>query len=360
MDNQIREIDIREDHANHLAGTVAATSESEKLALAGISPGVRVLNYPVLKWARTPDLQERFAEHLPRFRAGDPTVVLCSTAFSSDEQTFANKEEVKGHTIGEAIWRSSPLWVTAAGHSETSPGGYEVTIHSKLPMAMGRFPNVLSVTACARCTDRNFSLMEFANHGKDFVHVVAPGTVLSHSGANGYVRGAGTSQAAALIAGVALEMLRRYPGCYKDPYYLKERIQVTSMPVGDASGEIAAGFIELPVSLLDPRKTWGLPLGGDRLAGTGPDGYVPVDDLRGEKLVLVDSYKDVTEAKGILRIVRNSRGKYFVYKKTSKIGKIAKLGPFSFRGIQEGPQKTKLKNVAYEDLIFQSCFESGP
>ena len=344
-----------DDHANHLAGIVAAQTEKPPRGLVGIVPEAAIYNYPVRQWTSTAAGKRAFMGELQKMRSANNSVVLSAVDFTpkrtnsagkSEPRIFNSEQSLKQDDIVKGIVASSPLWVVAAGHSEKDLDGKQITYQSGFLNGLGFLQQVLTVTACEPCKENQFALMPNANHSGSHVHVAAPGAgIVSHNSVNGWGRDSGTSQASAFVAGVALDLLHRYGNCFNEPYVLKERLQLTSFPVPVSTSRraIAAGFVELPVALLDPKATWKLERGDNRYKGVAAGGYKEIKDISNENLIIYDGASEILASGEILRVVQTNQsndGWWYIYKKPNSIsksthGKVEKLDFTGFFEIME-------------------------
>ena len=143
-------------------------------------------------------------------------------------------------------------------------------ISDALPMSpqfLGDQSSVVVVTACTECSKENPALLPTANYSSDgrFVHVAAPGGTPVPGWIDDQKLGAaaGTSQAAAYVAGVAASMISHYPMKYTAAVEVKRRLQITSWPIyrqpfsaNTDANKLAAGIVDPNLALLDPSTTW--------------------------------------------------------------------------------------------------------
>ena len=260
----LTEVDKSKHHGTLLAGILASARNG--VGFSGVHPGA--LLYPVT-W--TAGDAEAVAETLFTRDAGERRRQIY--VFAGDWEP--EPELFDGWQLRDVEYRERPamaralkdmdgLWIVAAGQKSSTRPQLRVTRELRLgPMNLGDLPNVLVVTACDACGD-SATLWSEANSAKTdesmkLVHVAAPGTGIPGIVNNRqYAKGAGTSQATALVAGLASAFLAKYPTAYRPPYALKRRLQYTSTPSfrdTDAGG-VASGVVNAGLMMKDPAKHW--------------------------------------------------------------------------------------------------------
>ena len=249
-------------HGTHLAGIVS--SAANEAGIAGVAPGTRIA--PVCWPADTVAL----IEFMNRRQAagGQPPIYLFASRFPisgppptrDDDRLNRNR-----NPLGVNIVRRRDLWIAAAGQGATH---YEEISRRSVesPANLGDQENVVVVTACRDCYGDSAALVDTANRaaaGQAMVHVAAPGIdVPSPVTPTEYGQADGTSQAAALVAGVAAAMKACYPQSYQQPHVVKTRLQTTSQPFPLASDNtprdfgVSAGIVDIDAALLDPDRDW--------------------------------------------------------------------------------------------------------
>jgi hypothetical protein len=166
------------------------------------------------------------------------------------------------------VQQTSPLLIVSAGQEANADDVRQIA--ADLPMSpqnLGDQSGVVVVTACTECSKEDPTLLTTANYSPTgrFVHVAAPGGLPVPGWINNEKLGAaaGTSQAAAYVAGVAASMISHYPSNYTAAFEVKRRLQITSWPIyrqpssANTDGDkLAAGIVDPNLTLLDPSKTW--------------------------------------------------------------------------------------------------------
>lgn len=260
----VTEVDASKHHGTLLAGIIASARNG--VGFSGMHPGA--LLYPVT-W--TAGDAEAVAEMLFTRDAGERRrqIYVFAGDWEPEPEFFegwhlANAEYRERPAMARALRDMDGLWIVAAGQRSSGRPQLRITRELRLgPMNLGDLPNVLVVTACDACGD-SATLWGDANVAKadesmKLVHVAAPGTGIPGIVNNRqYAKGAGTSQATALVAGLASAFLANYPYAYRQPYALKRRLQYTSTPSfrdADAAG-VTSGVVNAGLMMKDPAKHW--------------------------------------------------------------------------------------------------------
>jgi subtilase family protein len=268
-------------HANHLRGIINSAGPIN--LFEGVADHTQVSNYSWWKPAddnpnklakgsteRATDLAEIFnggytSRPLPIYLAATDFDGYSDKLKNSEGQLVAPEKRF-GREPEQTILRARPLLIVAAGQDSAPIALSTVSAHS--PQNLGDFENVVVVTACSQCGP-SFELYKqayFSAQGQRMVHVAAPGVALIAGWIDNDNLGAagGTSQSAAMVAGVAASMISHFPHIYTDPRSIKIRLQTTSRPMpplpdGTANpdaAKITAGIVDPILALLDPTKHW--------------------------------------------------------------------------------------------------------
>lgn len=269
-------------HATHLAGIIA--SRDPTFGIVGLEPSAIVLAEPYIHVGAPPPagtLQKDISALLgypdlfheaENFATLPVFLVASSFRNTADYGTrltsAASRFNGPNSFLEASIQDEQPLLVVAAGQDPSLPGGMELDARTPLsPQNLGDLPNVITVTACERCTRRGADLRDDANYDtrREFVHVAAPGgPIVSWVDNGGIASASGTSQAAAFAAGVAARMIGLFPNRYRSADRIKVRLQATSFPLIGPDGEflpeserrLAAGIVDPEVAFLDPALDW--------------------------------------------------------------------------------------------------------
>lgn len=253
-------------HGTHLAGIVS--SAVNEAGIAGVAPGTRIAS---VCW---PADTVALVEFMNRRQAagGQPPIYLFASRFlvSPPPTLDAHRLDAGRNPLGASIVRRRDLWIVAAGQGRAQgpPPHYEEVSRRSVesPANLGDQENVVVVTACRDCYGDDAALVDTANRaaaGQAMVHVAAPGVdIPSPVTRTEYGQADGTSQAAALVAGVAAAMKACYPQSYQQPHVVKTRLQTTSQPFPLAPDNtprddgVSAGIVDIDTALLDPDRDW--------------------------------------------------------------------------------------------------------
>ena len=323
-------IDWNDDfHSTHLAGIIA--SRRNGFGLVGVDPLARVVwwNWTDLSTRRMTVAQKVARRQLEARASGALQIYVFATSWPTPAYaSMAAMMDDDG--LAKRFHDMKPLVVAAAGEADPRKNQQSQLIELKTteaPMNQGNHEHVIVVTGCQPCVGPGARLLPNTNFSPTFVHVAAPGVdVLSTVWGAKYAKGAGTSQATAIVAGLASAMVARYPLVYKLAADVKTRLQVTSTPielVGNGIGDgakLAAGIVDPALATRDPRKHWlkaagGNPQGIDRLVWNAET--VRMDLSNGQR-------KNISTEE-IWRIV-TLNGRSVVYTEPA-IGEIKKWGP---------------------------------
>ena len=268
-----------QEHATHLAGIIA--SRPNGYGFVGVAPTATIIPFSMLQPSATSTTglvipPEKKVELVDRLRDNryitTPLVYLIATSFDDYDAAVVHsgqidpKERFK-RTLEQTLVDLRPLVVVAAGQGSTG-----VALSPRTPMSpqnLGDQRNVLVVTACENCSRNNPTLLPTANFSESeghYVHVAAPGGLPMLGWVSPAAVGAanGTSQAAAYVAGVAAEMMGRWPRKYAAPDDVKKRIQTTAWPIFPRTGaaddddytRVATGIVDPRLAFLDPSVDW--------------------------------------------------------------------------------------------------------
>jgi hypothetical protein len=264
-------------HSTHLASIIA--SRSNGFGFIGLSPTAAIVSYELL--TPNPAVQTRLDVPPGRDVAladflldnvvqGTPQVFLVATTIPYEPSYHVTMQidppRRFDRQLEHNIQALQPLFVVAAGQD-----AHPIALSPRAPMSpqnLGDQRNVIVVTACDDCRRDSPTLLKEANYsveGGDFVQIAAPGgqPMLGWVDHQSIGAASGTSQAAAFAAGIAAEMLSRWPSNYALAETVKKRLQVTSWPLyprvgvpSDDSDHVATGIVDPVLALLDPSVTW--------------------------------------------------------------------------------------------------------
>jgi hypothetical protein len=275
-------------HATHLAGLIAGKVPP----FEGVAPNAQIKSFewwkphpndPDIGEPGRPDRAQALAGEFFRAlqQADNRPIFLAALQFekydakSLDPEGLLPNANVRfGRVLERAIQTNRPLLIAAAGQSDHNKPPSKINAYSpRSPQNLGDLPNVVVVTACTDCRRESVKLLEEAfipypeGANRRFVHVAAPGgtPIAGWFDEKSLGATAGTSQAAAYVAGLVASMIGYFPRVYnKDPSIIKTRLQVTSRPVAPGpdgvpnpeAEKMAAGVVDPILALLDPTKHW--------------------------------------------------------------------------------------------------------
>jgi hypothetical protein len=335
------------DHATHLAGIVA--SRRNGYGVMGVNPTALVepidwTSFDNRELSGLVGLLEARRKHALR----DLPLILFASQWTlmlaSHKTEVSSRDDVKDDVLARYLLQAQPVMVAAAGQYDRTtrpqvddPNGSDLaTKPRRAPAALAGFPAVVLVTTCVDCYSPTARIADGANYSRDIVHLAAPATRVFSSLRNSYFGVAGgTSQAAALAAGVASAMVTTYD-YYTDASKVKRRLQVTSWPITDSSKPIATGAVDMRAALLNPKKHYRI---AESDSATGEDSpyeeFFPVawcgDTLR---LETANGLETVPSA-NVRRIVRRSEEEWIAYvanRSEFLAGTVRRLGPGKLAG----------------------------
>jgi Subtilase family len=328
-------------HATHLAGIISARNNGQ--GIAGVAPGTLIT--PVCWPSAVETLNSSMDQR--QEQGGQPPIYLFASEWLANEGNPLTNENDRlnpnKNPLGASIIDRRDLWVVAAGNGRD--GFKQISRQSvESPANLGDKENVIVVTACSECLG-NAQLVPSANRavdGQPMVHVAAPGVgVLSTASTTEYARTDGTSQAAALVAGVAAAMKACYPEDYRAAHVVKTRLQTTSRPFpvvpaeGPRDAGLTSGIVDVETALLDPSSDWVKTNGGD---------WERVRVKRwSQNLEIVPRRVASLRMKDIHRLTRAGTGKWIAYSRVSDDsgqqhrGEVVRFGPGQLQPAEGGP-----------------------
>lgn len=256
----------QEHHASHLAGILVSQDVPEHFS--GISPmstltwrnssmGTAFLD--IRKISNINKVIKDFSTH------GVMKVILFTTSWNYDEKDRARLQQGGNFRLAnpkyvETIINGPHLWVVAAGNGdEEKKLGFNIsTQFEQSPVNIGDQRNVLVVAACEDCNSRAATLTDYSNFSSSgLVHVAAHGGLIAAPAtASEYALSSGTSQAAAIVAGLASSINCAWPEYNWTPRGMKVRLQSAVFPPFDESlrSGLSAGVVDASKALLDPER----------------------------------------------------------------------------------------------------------
>lgn len=329
-------------HGTHLAGIVA--SRNNGFGLMGVNPRAALM---AVNWNYFKNNQQKLADRLEtmsRPPKAEPESPSPSTTIPQPIFLFADSWVNKTYQasqrekdiLADQIIQIGALWVVAAGNTDANDKETEIGPSSAYPMNLGNQSMVLVVTACERCDNNNLSQAQIMQGAKistsGFVHIAAPGDDIPSTIADGkYATAPGTSQAAALVAGIVSAMVSAKPFYYGSSYRIKKWLQITSRPFPYAAdrGKLATGIVDAEAAMRDPERDWVRPKASEMM---------PVDHFKWLVPDLTfyepETGKRVSAGKleYIYRIFKRN-DEFYLYTKSESarapIWEVKLLGPFS-------------------------------
>lgn len=324
-------------HGTHLAGIIAGRDAgvtasangcmtclngsgfSDTTKFVGVAPEARVLSVKIGADDGSVDVSQMIAaidwvvEHR---RDNGMNIRVLNLSFGTDSAQSYTLDPLA--YAAEVAWRKGIFVVVASGNDGTSTQTLATPANSPYVFAVGASdPNGTLGTS-------DDTVPAWAQRGTNArsVNVVAPGVhvasldvpdsyIKSNEGAvpqGRFMRGSGTSQAAAVVSGVAALLFQKYPTATPDQ--IKDRLQKTAHPLGlvpplfagygivDANA--AASALVLP-SVLEPSPARSTGLGS--LEASRGTGHVEYDgaQLTGEKDIFGRTWKPSTWAAASLK-----------------------------------------------------------
>lgn len=268
-------------HATLLAGIIASAS---KARFAGLAPESNIV---ALDWVRPDADSPEGMAYIPSpntaltgdfDRIGDDTslnvrpIFLAATSFpvlddSQIADIASDPKNREGYAPNVPIFDQKPLIIASAGQrgpGDTAPFARISTNYAFSPQNLGDLDNVVLVTACTECRAGQVKILADAFRpaasAGSTITLVAPGgsPVPGWVDANSVSSAAGTSQAAAFVAGVAAGMISRYPAVYQESWRVKYWLSATSWPLvrgvgnDEAASVVEIGLLDAQRALLDP------------------------------------------------------------------------------------------------------------
>lgn len=255
-------------HATHLAGIMVGADNSN--SFVGLSPNSKLTSFDYDKSVGTPGIGSsalvKTIREKSQFRNSRTIIFVFASKFNNiqdlDPELSDPRLRRERPPFIPEILSSDNLWVVAAGQRD--PYGKNIDFNTpSSPMNLGDTSNVLVVTSCEDCLTDDVTISSWANYSRNLVNVAAPGgsamdSIPAPATATEYSQTYGTSQAAAMVGGLAAAMASCYPDAYKNGKMLKIRLQTTSKPIVNPglTEKVTTGIINAKAALLDPRFHW--------------------------------------------------------------------------------------------------------
>jgi hypothetical protein len=255
--------DREKQHGTHMAGIMVGAG---RYGFLGFSPGASIDNR---------DIGKLFEQNIPAIAkeksdSTRPELFVFASQFPAAPTALTNSE-ARFHVprYVEDILESQKLWIVAAGEtSKEQPEPIEIGKQTPVsPMNLGDRPTVLVVTACDDCYGSHPKIASWANYSGStnggLVNIAAPGgsagegipaPVTESNDALAY----GTSQATALVGGLAAAMVSCYPDAFSNSRLLKNRLLTTARPPisQDLADKVSVGIVDAGMALHSPYFHW--------------------------------------------------------------------------------------------------------
>ena len=257
-------------HGTHLAGIiaghdpdVAASASAPATAFLGVAPDARVLSMKVADRHGATDVSQVIAavdwvvEH-----AHDPgmNVRVLNLSFGTDSSQSYLLDPL-AHAV-EVAWRSGIVVVTSAGNSGSSSGRLTSPATDPFVLAVGaddtNNTNSLADDEIAAFSSRGDGVRnpDLVAPGMHLQSLRVPGSHLDQSFPVGavpsrYLRGSGTSQAAAVVSGVAALLLQQRPWMTPDQVKALLRGTAGHLPSADAQAQ-GSGIVDVNSAVSKP------------------------------------------------------------------------------------------------------------
>ena len=259
-DNTVYDSRDGDEHATHIAGTIAASMDSK--GVVGIAPNVKIMSLKFLSYfsGSTETAIEAIAY------ARNMGVKILNNSWGSSYYSSLLQAEIE---------KTDALFVCSAGNS-----GINSDFYPMYPAGLSS-KNIISVAAL----DNTGRIADFSNYGKISVDVAAPGVnILSTVPGGKYEYYSGTSMASPHITGIAalLSSLN-----VKDVSLLKSKIIAATKSLSNAtqfvsSGGIASAYLAVRDALLTPNPT-------STPSPTPINSPLPDDDFPGNPLLPINN-----------------------------------------------------------------------
>ena len=322
----LTKFDQQKHHGTHMAGLLVG---SGSIGFAGLAPRALLESQDIT------GLQEQNIKTVVKAKNADfvrPVIFVFASQFPTPQMPLTKKEKryVTPSYIADLL-NIQRLWVVAAGQPPASDEPQEIgDVSPSSPMNLGDTNTVLVVTACENCYSEKPIIAPWANYSSrkaGLVNLAAFGgtaatRIPSTITAQEYGLAHGTSQAAALVGGLAASMMSCYPTQYANPATLKTRLLVTARPPHtlDVAQKVSSGIVDAGMALRDPNVHW------VTLKSVGSQEKVKEVNWCKERVDLTDPADPENEAttsisvRDIRRLVRrteNGADKWYVFRQVT-------------------------------------------
>jgi serine protease AprX len=283
------------------------TYASDKANYYGMAPDARLISVKLADRSGAVDVSQMIAGIdwvvANRYRAGNIRVINLSYGAKSS----LNAQDDPLSWAAEAAWKSGIVVVASTGNDAQTSVGLASPAFNPWVIAVGATDNKGTATA------GDDAVAAFSNTGNGVsrapdllapgVRIIAPGApgsqiALNHPGAkigNGFLRGSGTSQSAAVVSGAVALTLQKYPGLKPDEvkrFLMRSASTIPNLP----SSMQGKGSLQLNKILTDT-PPWGF--AATAAAGNGAGA---LDKARGGNYVTING----TQLRGEVDIMGQS------------------------------------------------------
>jgi hypothetical protein len=254
--------DEKKHHGTHMAGIMVSSGGNGFL---GLSPGSSVDNRDGAQLSAQ-DIVNLVKEKSDSTR---PEIFVFASEFLTTDALIDSNDRYHTPPYVEDILNSQRLWVVAAGQGSTDASrGNEIgTLTRKSPMNLGDRATVLVITACENCYEQQSKIAAWANYSGmkvgGLVNIAAPGgsagkEIPAPVTENNDGLAHGTSQATALVGGLAAAMVSCYPTVFNNSRLLKNRLLITARPpvAADVADKVSVGVVDAGMALHSPHFHW--------------------------------------------------------------------------------------------------------
>jgi hypothetical protein len=366
------------DHGTHLAGIIG--SRENGFGLIGINPQVKMRGFSFAKLDADPvefagiitDYRASifvFASHWTVNQKRDVSIPL------SDRKPLSDGKERFEDIVIKRIAGNCGLWIVAAGQANPEDTGrveqvwdtaqdIDILNRNLTPMNLGDQDNVIVVTNCKDCTSQKIkttvpSLTPGAFYStRHLVHLAVtdekiPSTIKGES----YAEMGGTSQAAAIVGGVASIMIYSWPEYYLNrPENVKSRLQATALPLFDGTDaqKITSGVLDAQTAIMDPRQDYikrGASLEPFRPKKWTTSNLAYIDVNAGQQRFI--------PTRTIIRLYQLKNRYWIIYTTGSHLGEVDRIGPCQIPAIETSLQlRDGTIASSFSDLLLSEAFRT--
>ena len=301
-----------DDHGTHVATVLGSTLKSQDFTTSAASlPKLITLQY------RHDNSSQAILSTLLGKAHGENNIEVFNFSLHvpSDTNAAGGADKKLEDLMKNSL--SQSLIVAAAGNSNPGAAPVDLDVNCNIQPACYNLPNIVSVAALNLDLEVP-ALLGSSNFGSERVHVVAPGSLIAGNFNGTFSHASGTSQAAPIVTAVAAMMLAKNTKLL--PEQIKTHLIVSSEFHPNLSGKAFGGIVNLERALeFDINSIQ---------YQTSDDGNLKTikikEEIKGENVFHClkeqfpcNSYRDNSGPipwKSILRLVKQSNGKYTIIK----------------------------------------------